>query len=189
MNSSKKWSSVSLYNPFIFIAGYKSFTIGVLVLMLTIFLAFTTGTHYNGLLNVYFAKDTPYVFYFIEQVSHWIFLSGLLFIFGTFLSKSKIRFIDVIGTQAMARSPFLLLPTIRMLPPFESFVMNSIQMNLLIALYIILAMWSITLMFNAYHISCNVKHKPLVASFILAILLSEFFTKALIYITQNNLKL
>lgn len=189
MNSAKKWSSASLYNPFIFIAGYRSFAVGILAIILTTYLAFTTGTHYNGLLNVYFAKDTPYVYYFIEQLSHWIFLSALLFIFGTFLSNSKIRFIDVIGTQAMARTPLLLLPIIRMLPPFESFMINSFQMNFLIALYIILAMWSITLMLNAYHISCNVKHKPLAISFILAILLSEFFTKALIYITLNNLNL
>lgn len=129
MNQPKRWSSVLLYNPFIFIAGYKSFAIGISVLMLTIFLAFTTGTHYKGLLNVYFAKDSTYVFYFIEQVSHWIFLSSLLFIFGVFLSKSKIRFIGVIGTQAMARLPLLLLPTIRILAPFESFVINSFQMN------------------------------------------------------------
>lgn len=78
---------------------------------------------------------------------------------------------------------------IRMLPPFESFMINSFQMNFLIALYIILAMWSITLMFNAYNISCNVRHKPLVISFIVALFLSEFFIKSIIYITLNNLNL
>lgn len=187
MNSAHRWSTASLYNPFSFIAGYSAFAIGTAILLLTVYLSYITGTHYSGLINIYFAKDTPFVFYFIEQAAHWIMLSILLFVFGTFLSKSKIRFIDVIGTQAMARVPLLLLPMIRMLPPFESFMINSFQMNFLIALYIILAMWSITLMFNAYHISCNVKHKPLVTSFILAILLSEFFIKTLIYITLNNI--
>lgn len=189
MNAIKRWSTTLLYKPFIFIAGYSSFAIGTLVIIFTTYLAFITGTHYNGLLNVYFAQDTPYVFYFIEQISHWFFLTILLFVSGTFLSKSKIRFIDVIGTQAMARVPLLLLPIIKMLPPFESLMINSLQMNLLIALYIILVMWSITLMFNAYKISCNVRHQSLVTSFILAILMSEFFTKALIYITLNNLYL
>lgn len=187
--NSHKWSIASLHNPFLFIAGYSAFIIGTSILLLTVYLSYITGTHYNGLINIYFAKDTLFIFYFIEQVAHWIVLSILLFVLGTFLSKSKIRFIDVIGTQSLARAPLILLPVIRTFPLFESFVINSFEMHLLITLFVMLVIWSIALMFNAYKISCNVKHKSLIISFILAILLSEFFTKLLIYIILNNLYL
>ena len=78
-----------LYNPFKRIAGMKSFFIGFLGLLLTTYLAYKTGTHFNGLLNIDFAKDSDYWVYFVENCSHWIILSILLFASGLILSKSK----------------------------------------------------------------------------------------------------
>lgn len=189
MKLENKHSTTILYNPFLYIAGAKSFVFGFVVLLLTTFLSFSSGTHYNGLANIYFAKDTAFIFYFSEQVFHWLTLSILFFGFSLLLSKSKVRFIDIIGTQAMARIPLIILPIHRVLPLFDSFMINSFKMYFLIAVHIICVTWSIALMYNAYKVTCNVKQQGLVISFIIAIFIAEILTKLFIYLLQNNLYL
>jgi hypothetical protein len=171
-----------LYNPFMRITGIKSFFIGFLGLLLTTYLAYKTGTHFNGLLNINFAKDSDYWIYLVENSSHWIILSILLLASGLILSKSKIRVIDIFGTALFSRIPLLIVPLIRTIPVFQSFVAQSSTMYLLIGIFLISLIWTILLLFNAFKVSCNLKNEKLIVSFIACLILSEVLTKIFLYL-------
>ena len=169
------------YNPFIYIAGYKSLFWGLAGLFLTSYFAFTSGTHFNGILNISLAKDADFWIYLIENVSQWIFLSTFLFIAGLVLSKSKIRGIDIFGTTLFSRIPLIITPLIRAIPFFQSFAYQSPAMYLIIAIYGISLIWSIVLFFNAYKVSSNLKKENLIISFVVCMILSETITKLFLY--------
>ena len=169
------------YNPFIFIAGLESFVIGFFGLLLTSWLAYYSGTHFNGLLNITPAKDSDFWVFLVENVSNWIILSLLLFAAGLILSKSKIRIIDIFGTILLARIPLLIAPVLRIIPFFQSFAIFSVAMYLIYCIYFISSLWCIILSFNAYKVSCNLKNESLFISFIVIILISEIITKILLY--------
>src|SRR5690606_25900607 len=103
----------SLYNPFIYLAGFRSLVIGVIILLLISFVSYVSGTHYWGVVLPYFAKDSGFLYYFAEHSIHWLVLSLLLFMSGKLFSKSRIRFVDVLGTQGVAFAPFFIVPVIR----------------------------------------------------------------------------
>ena len=169
-----------LYNPFIWIAGLKSLILGLMGLLLTTFLAYTTGTHFNGLSNIDFAKDSDYWFFLIENLLNWLLISVFLYLSGFILSKSKIRAIDVLGTTLFARIPLIIAPLIRMIPLFKSFVFQSWEMYFVTGVYLFSVFWTIILLFNGFKISCNLKNERLITSFIISLLFSEIVTRFII---------
>jgi hypothetical protein len=171
-----------LFNPFLQIAGLTSLLIGLSGLFLTSYLAYKTGTHFNGLLSIDFAKDSDFWVFLVENGSQWIILSILLFAAGLILSKSKIRAIDIFGTTLFSRIPLIIVPLIRVFPPFQSFVYQSATMYFIIGIYRITLIWTIVLLFNAFKVSCNLKNEKLIVSFILCIILSEVFTAIFLHV-------
>jgi hypothetical protein len=169
------------YNPFTYIAGFKSLIGGAIIVLLTAWICFISGTHNYGLINVNFASDMPFSSYLAEHAIHWIAVTLTLYSAGLLFSKSRIRFIDVLGTQGISKLPLLVLPVARLVPVFASFPVNSINMYFLFVLHIIMVIWSVALMFNAFKISCNVKGQRLVVSFILALLLAEIVSRTILY--------
>jgi hypothetical protein len=87
--------------------------------------------------------------------------------------------IDIFGTVLLARVPLLITPMVRFIPYFESFTFMSPAMYLVVSILIISLVWNITLLFNAYRISCNLKNESLVISFLISILLSEVLVRYL----------
>jgi hypothetical protein len=165
------------FNPFTQIAGFKSFIIGIVGLLITTFLAFITGTHFNGFLNIDFAKDSHYWVYLIENLTNWLFLSVFLHFSGLILSHSKIRVIDTFGTTLFSRIPLILAPLIRTIPLFQSFVIQSWEMYFIMGLYLVSLIWTIILLFNACKVSCNLRNERLIVSFTISMILSEVCTK------------
>lgn len=189
MNSTVMWSRQLLYNPFLYVAGVKSLGIGIAILLSISFFSYVSGTHYWGLVIPYFAKDTAFLYYLSEHFIHWLTLSVLLFASGSIFSKSKIRFVDIMGTQAMALIPLIVVPLIRLLPPFASFYFFSIYTFILYGLHIMAAIWSVALMFNAYKVTCNVKKTKLTISFIGVVFLTEILTIIFTYLFKTNVQL
>lgn len=169
------------YNPFIYLAGIKSLVISIFVVSATAWLCFITGTHNYGLLNINFASDSGFQVYLLEHLIHWITATLILLCCGILFSKSAIRFIDVLGTQGVSRTPLIVLPMVRLIPAFKSFAFNSPAMYTLIVLHVVMVVWSIALMFHAYKISCNVKAPRLNASFIISLLLAEIISRVCTY--------
>jgi hypothetical protein len=162
-----------IYNPFSKVAGFYAFTLGIVVLGLTSYLAYFTGTHYYGLFRIDFAKDSPYWFYLLNIASHWIVLSLLVYVSGLVFSKSAIRAIDVFGTILLAKAPLILTPAIRVFPCFDSFLFMSSEMYALILIYILTLLYTSVLLFNAIRVSCNLKGERLIILFIVCLIVSE----------------
>jgi hypothetical protein len=169
-----------LYNPFTRIAGLKSLITGLFALLLTTYLSFWTGTHFNGLSNIDFAKDSGFIFFLVEHLSSWISISIFFYLSGLFLSKSKIRVIDILGTLLFARIPLIITPLIRIFPFFQSFVFQSWEMYLILGIYLFSLIWTIILLFNGFKISCNLKNVKLITSFIISLIIAEITTRLII---------
>jgi len=172
--------SSNFYNPFNQVAGFKSLILGLIGLLIVTYLAFITGTHFNGLLNIDFAKDSDYWVFITESFSNWILISAFFYISGLVLSKSKLRVIDILGTTLLSRIPLIIAPVIRIIPFFQSFMVLSWQMYFVYGFYLISLVWTIILLFNAFKISCNLKNERLIISFTICVILSEICTKLII---------
>ena len=173
-----------LFNPFTRIAGVKSLIIGLVVLFVLSFLSFITGTHFYGFYIIP-AKDSDFWVYLVENISNWVFISVFLFVAGLILSKSKIRAVDIFGTTLLSTIPLMIVPIIRLIPALQTFVSQSFAMFAVTVVAIIAVIWTITLLFNAYKVSCNLKNEKLIVSFIVSMILSllgtQIFLRAVIY--------
>ena len=160
-------------NPFIKIAGLKSLIYGWGGVILIALMAYLTGTHFYGFSNLDFAKDSGFWFYALEQLLSWVVISFCLYVSGLLFSKTKLRVVDVFGTNLLARLPLLLVPLIRLLPPFQTFVFQSMEMYLLVGVYVLSLAWTIILMFNGFRVSSNLKGSQLIILFTISIIVAE----------------
>jgi hypothetical protein len=147
--------------------------------------------HLDGVIDVHQDRETPSYFYFIEPLIDWFLLALPLYIIGSNLSISKIRFIDIAGTTALARYPIFFVVILTMVFPShtndpQKFI-NEIQNNPGMLLQIILLgllilpfiVWMTALMFNAFSISANLKGPKAVWSFVASILIAEILSKVI----------
>lgn len=160
-----------IVNPFIRIAGGQALIWGFLGLIVSTLLCWISGYHYHGLLHFGPAPNPAWWCYLAEHLIVWLIPALLFYLGGLFLSHSRIRVIDVLGTVLFAQLPLLgmnlisLLPAMRMMSQMN---MNMSSEEMLAQPYFILAMiltllglpfliLTLIWMFNALKVSCNLK--------------------------------
>lgn len=173
------------YNPFTYVAGGKSLITGLVIILITSWLGSLNNLHFDGLFDVHFGASKPLWFFAMEVVADWFVFSLVLYISARILSASKVRAVDIFGTQALARFPMLFIAILCFIPYFQ-FTFNGIpQIDLRLLLFIIVTMfftiWMVALMYNAYSISANLKGPKAIVSFIVSIILSEIIVKILLF--------
>jgi len=146
---------------------------------------FLNNSHFDGVLDMHRAMAAQFHIFLLEVVIDWVSISLVLFVLGVILSKSKIRWIDVFGTQALARWP--MIPAVILMvfiPDVKDMDLSDIQsLNGLIVpatVMLLFIIWFVALMFNAYKISCNLTGSKLTISFIGGLILAEILSKILI---------
>ena len=160
-----------IVNPFIRIAGGQALIWGFLGLIVSTLLCWISGYHYHGLLHFGPAPNPAWWCYLAEHLIVWLIPALLFYLGGLFLSHSRIRVIDVLGTVLFAQLPLLGMNLISLLPAMR--MMSQMNMNMspeemLAQPYFILAMiltllglpfliLSLIWMFNALKVSCNLK--------------------------------
>jgi hypothetical protein len=173
-----------LYNPFHFLAGTKSLLLGLVIMIITALLGSLQHVHFDGVIDVHFGASVPVWFYLTESLLDWFVFSIFLFATSLILSDSKTRIIDIFGTQALARTPMLLVSFICFIPLFHFTFKGIPQINLTLLLFIgitmIFSIWLVILMYHAYTVSANLKGPKAIISFIVTIILSEITIKLLI---------
>ena len=158
-------------NPFIRIAGGQALIWGFLGLIVSTLLCWISGYHYHGLLHFGPAPNPAWWCYLAEHLIVWLIPALLFYLGGLFLSHSRIRVIDVLGTVLFAQLPLLGMNLISLLPAMR--MMSQMNMNMspeemLAQPYFILAMiltllglpfliLTLIWMFNALKVSCNLK--------------------------------
>ena len=160
-----------IVNPFIRIAGGQALIWGFLGLIVSTLLCWISGYHYHGLLHFGPAPNPAWWCYLAEHLIVWLIPALLFYLGGLFLSHSRIRVIDVLGTVLFTQLPLLGMNLISLLPAMR--MMSQMNMNMspeemLAQPYFILAMiltllglpfliLTLIWMFNALKVSCNLK--------------------------------
>jgi hypothetical protein len=194
-----------LFNPFKFIAGYQALLIGLAVIILTSLLGSLSNTHFDGVLDVHTGLQAPLWFFLSEGLINWMSLVVPLFLFGLIFSHSAFRTIDVIGTQALARWPYLITAAV-MLPDANRRVLEYLMAQctqthsassinppdiaifaVAMFLTILMIIWMVALMYRAYTVSCNIRGPKAIVTFIVSLIGAEVLSKAAILLLAYKL--
>ena len=186
-----------LFKPFIFIAGGKALLTGVIILIVSGAVCYFSNCHFDGLLDFHFGSinKSPLWIYLCEGLINWSVIALLITVSARLITRSRYRVVDVFGTLALARAPYLITVLITLLPgagryaqyiglkvfntpvsitpaPFDVYVFYTVTITGLV-----MTIWSVLLMYRAFSISCNSKGKKAVFYFIIIVLFSEVLSK------------
>lgn len=174
-----------LINPFTKIAGFPSLIWGLSIIILSAFLASFNNIHFDGVLDIHLGLDAKWYYFILEVVIDWLCISILFYIMSIALSKSSIRIIDIFGTQALARFPYLLVSLVGFLPYLKDLSIGTLPFILFAIFSVLILIWYLVLAFNALKIAANLQGSKLIISFISGVILAEIASKYLIYIVYN----
>ena len=176
----------TLLNPFTRIAGFSALLYGCFFMLLTAAIAAPCGVNFVGSLNIHVARPMPFMLIFSLLILGWLVAATCFYIAGLLFSPSKIRAVDVFGTFALARTPFLMAALSGLLPGLANF--DPLQPPpvfwVFAAIALLVDIWVVILSYNAFAVSANVKSKWLftgvfVVSEIVAVILSILLTAGL----------
>ncbi len=180
------------FNPFVKLAGVNALMIGLIFMAGTALLGALGNCHLDGVLNVHFGNPAPYWQFVLEMLINWLSLVIPLAISARLLSRSSWRVIDLLGTQALALWPYLIVTVIGLIskPAIQKVTENidSIMKNTPEALQavktelfivtafgifsLLIIIWTVMLMYRSYAISCNVKGPKAIISFIVSLIIA-----------------
>jgi len=195
--------STALLNPSWYVAGGPALGLGLALILLGGLIGSFGSTHFDGVLDYHTGRPAPLWLFLAEGVIDWLALAVLLYTAGRMLSRSHhLRAIDVFGTQALARAPYLLVALTTLLPGYQRSIARSIEnlrqiaagnagsitsmsgnsidfsVFLAVGLFnLVMLIWMVALMYRAYANSCNLKGTRAVVSFIAAVLVAEIISK------------
>jgi hypothetical protein len=194
-----------LFNPFRFVAGFQALMTGLAIILIGGVIGSLSNTHFDGVLDVHIGAETPMWFFLAEGLIDWICLAGPLFFFGLIVSRSTFRVIDILGTQALARWPYLIAAA-AMLPDANRRVLEYIEakvkqiapaaainpMDVFIfgfAMFVIIltVIWMVALMYQAYTVSCNIKGARAIVTFMISLIGAEVLSKIVILMLAQAL--
>ncbi|MYA24226.1 MAG: hypothetical protein F4Z30_16260 [Gemmatimonadetes bacterium] len=180
-----------LFNPFHFLAGGQALAWGLACIALTAWLGGIFDFRFTGVMYFQHTAPAPLWHAIAQGFMVWAIPSALLYIGGRLISRSRVRPIDVFGTQALARAPWLLIALIAVSPPFRSIAAKLLTepfldlsawgvafISLVALVLILLLVWMVLLMYRAFAVSCNVAGGRAIAVFIAAIAIGEIATGA-----------
>ncbi len=172
---------LSIFKHYTHIAGAKALLIGLGFIIATTIVGYYSNVHFDGALDAHSGKPSSISIHALQHLIAWVSVVLIFSLAGFILSKSRFRFIDIAGTIALARAPMLLVALIGFAPALQNAkpgeINNSIMLVTLIMIFPII--WMITLMYNAFTTSINVKGTKAVIGFIVGLILAEVLSKVL----------
>lgn len=188
-----------LWKPFDRIAGGPALGLGLAAIVLTGALAAPTNTHLDGVLDTHVGLPAPFWIFPAEGIVNWLSLAIVLWIAGAILKGPRaFRAIDLFGTQALARWPFLFTVLACYLPPFRSMtdkLNEAVAKGILVPqataiewlvfflvsfLMLFIVVWFVALAWKSFRISCDVRGWKAVVAFIVAVIIAEVISKVAI---------
>jgi hypothetical protein len=191
-----------LCHPFLRIAGVTAFLLGLAAITFAGLIGAAQGLHFDGVLDTHAGKSGPWWLFVAEGLIDWISLAALLLIAGRLISKSAFRSIDLLGTQALARWPTVLVTLACLAPGFHRFTEaltksilglkpgqvpqlpeggpDAVVFALVTLFMLACTVWMVALMWRSFSHCCNVRGGRAAAAFVIALLLGEVLSKVLI---------
>jgi hypothetical protein len=192
-----------LFNPFRFVAGFKALLLGLAIMLISGLVCSFSNTHFDGVLDWHPGPEAPLWLFFAEGLINWVCMVIPLFFFGLIVSRSSFRMIDVLGTQALARWPYLITSVV-MFPDANqrviAYIMSKLTQTAPAAINsidvfifgfamiaaILMTIWMVALMYRAYAVSCNIKGVVAVITFIVSLIGAEVLSKFAIFLLVRN---
>ncbi len=206
MHDNKGW-----YNPFIYVAGNHALWAGLLIITLTSLIGYYSGVHFPGVLDGKIGWQGSFPMHLSLSVIAWLSMVIVLYPMARILSPSKVRLVDIAGTQALARTPMILsaivgLPNVldkvstsimyRMAEYMEGFAnieveewadpgpLSSWEISLAIFItlvFILATVWMVALMYHAYRVSSNLKGNRAGVSFTIGLLIAQAISNIAVF--------
>lgn len=192
--STQNKSVTLLFNPSVYIAGAPALGLGLIAILLASLIGSLGNIHFDGVLDTHMGASAPLWFFLLEGILDWLCLGVMLLVLGRIISRTAFRTVDVLGTQALARWPTLLMSLILLPKAFQRFANDLVAqlhaggvpkisladafvfLVVLVALFVLVC-WMVALMYKAFSVSCNVKGAKAIGTFIGGLLLAEIISK------------
>lgn len=192
--STQKKSVILLFNPSVNIAGASALGLGLIAILLAGLIGSLGNIHFDGVLDTHMGASAPLWFFLVEGILDWLCLSLVLLVLGRIISRTAFRTVDVLGTQALARWPTIIMSLILLPKAFQRFANDLVAQlragatpkinptDALIFLVVLVALlvlvcWMVALMYKAFSVSCNAKGAKAIGTFIVGLLLAETISK------------
>jgi hypothetical protein len=176
-----------LYNPFEWIAGWKAFLIGIIIVLLSVVIADYGNQYYQGAMNIRLVPEANLAYGLLSQGVALLCMVMLFYISGRIFSRG-VRFQDVLGTTTLARYPYIIPAFFGYFFDFDS--LNDITMTALSGdisgvggelsllvifgfILLIVLIWYIALLWNAFRISTDIKGGKGIVIFIIALIMTD----------------
>jgi hypothetical protein len=191
----KKMKIRKLFNPFGEIAGSKALFYGLLAMMLTGFTGYFSHTNFPDVLSIkVIPEHMPLGYFFVQQLVIWLIPSLIFYGFAFWGSLSSVRVVDVFGTMALARFPYIFAAPLGFpgsIKRFGDYIMTLVMERdmtatistfditmaiILMFVMILLTVWLVALMYNAFRVSSNLKGGKAVGMFIAGLFISIIST-------------
>lgn len=178
-----------LFNPFTRIAGWQAFVLGLLFVLLTGIIGSYAGVAFDGVIDVHFIENLSMKDSFVLLAIDIVSIAVILFITGLIISK-RVRFVDILGTMVLARTPLILLAIFGLFvtPVSAEEIVNNPMVILhnpgLILFSVIsipVVIWFIALMYNGFKVSTGAKGTKLIVGFIIGLIVAEIVSKVVIF--------
>ena len=179
-----------LFNPFVRIGGESALAIGLTGIVASGLVAAAAGVHFDGLLDFHPGHDVSLWVPVVEGLVNWSVFSVLLVLASFLVAPRTVRVVDVAGTQALARVPFLLAALASLPAPVREASREHVAAvaegrlptpgaaTLAAGLFGGACLcWMIWLMWKAFAVSLNQRGARAVLIFVAAIIVGELATK------------
>lgn len=184
-----------MFNPFIYIAGWKALLIGVIAILAAGHIGSYSNTHFDGVLDVHSGMSAPQWFFLIAGLIDWLCMGTVFWIIGKIIVKKPFRAIDLFGTQAMARWPVVFTALATLPRAYTRFTHALIKYSrtqtfpdgiqpidvavfgVAIVVILLVLCWMVRLMFNSYKISCDPGRGKAGWTFVVGLLIAEIISK------------
>lgn len=179
-----------LLSPFRYLAGGKALAWGAVVLILTSIFSWQTGVVARGNMSIGYADGyISLLAVTLRMLTLWLVFATLLYVAGLLLSKSKIRAVDVYGTNLFASIPLTAGMLLSALPPMrllqqsvselvgdparmEPFFSAPSMIAVIVGLLLVIV-WYFWWSYSAFSVSANVKGGGAVAAYAVCFILAQ----------------
>jgi len=188
MKKNNNWDL--LWNPFIRLAGWQAFGVGIIIVLISAVLASCGNLAFDGAIDAHFGDNITIAQSLLVTGISLLSVVLSMYVIGLIISKN-FRFVDILGTMTLARAPFLILAVLSLFatsPDVEQVLQNPMivldypSFLVLGIISVPIIVWYIALMYNGLKVSTGTKGTKLTIGFIGGILVAEVISKLLIYL-------
>ena len=170
-------------NPFEYIAGWQALAVGVAAMLVKSAAACLTGQSFDGVMHITYA-DVTFWQTLAQQLVCWLIFATLLYAAARIFSHSRVRALDIYGTNLFARIPILpMLLTVFLIgrdltaalmssDVIEVAAANSGRLLIVGVIDIVLVAWYYVWSYKAFSVSSNLKGGRAVAIFVVCCLIA-----------------